>query len=116
MIHQGDVYWTDLGVPIGSEPGYARPTVVIQNDAVNSTRIRTVIVVPLSSNIHLAKAPGNVLLQKGEGDLSKRSVVVVSQVIAIDKSQLVDYIGSLSSRRIRQIIDGLRLLTEPRET
>lgn len=115
MIHQGDVYWTDLGDPIGSEPGYARPTVVIQNNAVNSTRIRTVIVVPLSSNTNLAKAPGNVLLPNGEGNLPKSCVVVVSQVITIDKSQLVDFIGSLSARRIRQILDGLWLLTEPRE-
>lgn len=115
MIHQGGVYWTDLGVPIGSEPGYTRPTVVIQNDAINSSRIRTVIVVPLSSSTRLAKAPGNVLLNESEANLPKSSVAVVSQVITVDKDQLIDLLGSLSAQRVRQILDGLRLLTEPRE-
>ena len=115
MIHQGQVYWTDLGTPLGSEPGYTRPMVVIQNDAINSSRIRTVIVVPLSSNTRLARAPGNALLNEGEANLPKSSVAVVSQIITVDKSQLMDLLGSLSARRLRQILDGLRLLTEPRE-
>ena len=114
MIHQGEVYWTDLGVPIGSEPGYTRPTAVIQNDAINSSQIRTVIVVPLSSNTRLARAPGNVLLNEGEANLPKSSVAVVSQVITVDKDHLVELLGSLSAQRVRQILDGLRLLTEPR--
>jgi mRNA interferase MazF len=100
---------------MGSEPGYTRPTVVIQNDAINSSLIRTVIVVPLSSNTRLARAPGNVLLNKGEANLPKPSVAVVSQVITVDKGQLVDLLGNLSSRRTRQILNGLQLLTEPRE-
>jgi mRNA interferase MazF len=116
VIHQGEVYWTDLGVPIGSEPGYTRPTAVIQNDAINSSQIRTVIVVPLSGSTRLARAPGNVLLNEGEANLPKRSVAVVSQVITVDKEQLLDLLGSLSAQRVRQILDGLRLLSEPRET
>jgi mRNA interferase MazF len=115
VIHQGEVYWTDLGAPIGSELSHTRPTVVIQNDAINSSQIRTVIVIPLSSSTRLARAPGNVLLNEGEANLPKSSVAVVSQVIAVDKDQLLDLLGSLSQRRIRQILDGLRLLTEPRE-
>jgi mRNA interferase MazF len=115
VIHQGEVYWTDLGIPMGSEPGYTRPTVVIQNDAINSSLIRTVIVVPLSSNTRLARAPGNVLLNEAEANLPKRSVAVVSQVITVDKEQLLELLGNLSSRRIRQILNGLQLLTEPRE-
>jgi mRNA interferase MazF len=115
VIYQGEVYWTDLGVPMGSEPGYTRPTVVIQNDAINSSRIHTVIVIPLSSDTRLARAPGNVLLNKGEANLPKSSVAVVSQVITVDKDQLLDLLGRISARRVRQILDGLRLLTEPRE-
>jgi len=115
VIHQGEVYWTDLGIPLGSEPGYTRPTVIVQNDAINASQIHTAIVVPLSSNTRLAKAPGNVLLKEGEANLSKRSVAVVSQVITVDKGQLLELLGSLSSRRVEQILDGLRLLTNPRE-
>ena len=115
VIHQGEVYWTDLGTPIGSEPGYTRPSIVIQNDAVNASRIQTVIVIPLSSNLHLARAPGNVLLNEGEANLPKSSVAVVSQVISVDKRQLIELLGSVSPRRVRQILDGLNLLTEPRE-
>lgn len=115
MIYQGEVYWTDLGIPLGSELGYTRPTVVIQNNVINSSQIRTVIVVPLSSSTRLARAPGNVLLNEGEANLSKSSVAVVSQVITVDKEQLLDLLGSISARRIRQILDGVRLLTEPRD-
>ena len=115
MIHQGDVYWIDFGPPTGSGPGYRRPHVVIQNDVVNRSRIGTVLVCALTTNLRLAGAPGNVLLDEGEADLPQQSVVNVSQVFTADKRQLEERIGSLSRRRVRQILDGLRLLTEPRD-
>ena len=115
MIRQGDIYWIDFGPPAGSGPGYRRPHVVIQNDVVNRSRIGTALVCALTTNLRLAGAPGNVLLDEGEADLSQRSVVNVSQVFTADKRQLEERIGSLSRRRIRQVLDGLRLLTEPRD-
>ena len=115
VINQGDVFWVDAGNPIGSAPGYRRPHVVVQNNYFNHSRLNTVVVCALTTNLDRAKAPGNVLLQTGDAGLPKPSVVVVSQIIAVDKQQLDEYIGTLSASRIRQILDGIQLLTEPRE-
>ena len=115
VINQGDVYWIDLGEPEGSEPGYERPFVVIQNNVFNASKLNTVIVCAITSNVHRGSVPGNVSLNDGEADLSKPSVVVVSQVYTVDKSQLGEFIGTLSRKRIREILDGLELITEPRE-
>jgi mRNA interferase MazF len=113
MIHQGDIYWVDLGQPIGSEPAYVRPYVVIQNDVLNRSQIRTVIICALTTNLRRAKAPGNVLLEVGEGDLAEQSVVNVSQIFTVDKALLTEKIGALSRQRIQQILAGLALVTEP---
>lgn len=115
MINQGDVYWVDLGDPVGSATGYRHPHVVIQNNLFNQSRIDTVVICALTSSLKRAKAPGNVLLDAKEAHLSKRSVVIVSQIFTVDKAQLGEYLGELSARRVRQILDGIRLLTEPRE-
>lgn len=115
MIRQGDIYWVDLGTPTGSAPGYRHPCVVIQNDLFNRSRIHTVVVCALTSNLKRAQAPGNVLLNVGEANLPKRSVVNVSQILTVDKSQLGERIGRLSAQRVRQILDGIRLVLEPRE-
>lgn len=90
-----------------------RPYVVIQNDVLNSSRIQTVIVCALTTNLRRASAIGNVLLEKGEAQLPEQSVVNVSQVFTVDKTLLTDKIGKLSQQRLKQIIDGLRLVTEP---
>ena len=113
-IVQGDVYWVDLGAPSGSEPGFRNPYVVIQNDAVNVSRIRTVIVCLITSNLQRAKAPGNVLLEKDEANLPVPSVVNVSQIYTIDKEMLDERIGTLERGRVRQILNGLILMLEPR--
>lgn len=115
VIQQGDVFWVDLGEPVGSAPGYRHPHVVIQNNLFNQSRIHTIIVCALTSNLKRAGAPGNVLLQEGDAGLPKQSVVIVSQLFTVDKSQLDEYIGTLSAKRVRQILDGIKLLTEPRE-
>ena len=115
VISQGDIYWIDLEEPVGSEPGFRHPHVVIQNNLFNRSRIDTVVVCLLTSNLRLAKAPGNVFLEKGEGNLAKQSVVNTSQIYTVDKSDLVEWIGALSEKRVRQILDGVRLLTEPRD-
>ncbi len=115
VINQGDIFWIDLDEPIGSAPGYRHPHVIIQNNVFNQSRINTVIVCALTSNLGRAAAPGNVLLESDEGGLPKQSVVVVSQIFTVDKSQLSEHIGRVSQKRLRQILDGVKLLTEPRE-
>lgn len=115
VINQGDVFWVDLGVPSDSAPGYRHPHVVVQNNLFNQSRIGTVVVCAITSNIERAKAPGNVLLRKGEGGLPKECVVNISQIVTVDKADLVERIGSLPASRIDQIIEGIRLLTEPKD-
>lgn len=117
MIRQGDLYWVDFPDPYGSEAGYRHPVVVIQNDVVNASGIHTVIVCVSTTNLNLAKARGNVLLNPREGDLPQRSVIIASQVTAIDKSLIHEdqYIGRLSRRRVIQIIEGINILLQPRD-
>lgn len=114
-IRQGDIYWVDLGIPAGSEPGYKHPHVVIQNNVFNASKINTVVVCALTTNLKRANAPGNILLKRGEGNLKKDSVVNISQIITADKSDLVEKIGSLSPSKVKQIIEGVKLLIESRE-
>ena len=115
MIRQGDIYWIDLGQPGGSGPGYRHPHVVIQNNLFNLSKINTVVVCALTSNLKRASAPGNVLLRAGEANLPKSSVVNVSQLFTVDKSRLRQRIGTLSPDRFRAVLDGIVLLMEPRE-
>lgn len=115
VTNQGDVFWVELGEPSGSEPGYRHPHVVVQNDVFNRSLINTIVVCTLTSNLHRAAAPGNVLLQRGEANLPQQSVVNVSQIFTVDKNQLREKIGTLSPTRIREILHGIWLVLEPRE-
>ena len=115
MIRQGDVFWVELEEPTGSGPGYRHPHVVVQNNVFNRSRIDTVVVCALTTHLKRADAPGNVLLEPGEASLPKPSVANVSQIFTVDKSQLVEKIGTLSRRRVREILDGIHLLLEPRD-
>ncbi|MCC7308105.1 MAG: type II toxin-antitoxin system PemK/MazF family toxin [Acidobacteria bacterium] len=112
-INQGDVFWYDAGDPRGSAPAFVRPVVVIQNDTFNSSPLGTVLACVLTTNLRRAKAPGNVLLNENEADLSRQSVVVVSQVLTIDKSELLERIGTVPKNRIDEIVSGIKLLIEP---
>lgn len=114
-IKQGEIYWIELGDPVGSEPGYRHPHVVVQNNVFNHSRINTVVVCALTSNLKRAAVPGNVLLKKGEAGLKKDSVVNISQVVTVNKSDLIERIGTLPVARVKQIVIGLKLLIEPRD-
>lgn len=114
VIKQGEIYWVDLSDPRGSEPGFRHPHVVIQNNLFNTSQINTVVVCSLTSNLRRGKAPGNVQLRKGEANLPKKSVVNISQVFTVNKSDLTEKIGQVSEKRILEILDGIKLLTEPR--
>lgn len=115
VINQGDVYWIELDEPEASEPGYRHPHVIVQNNLFNRSNIKTVLVCPLTTNLKRANAPGNVRIDRKESNLPKESVVNVSQVFTVDKSQLDDFIGTLSPRRITEILNGIKLVLDPRE-
>jgi mRNA interferase MazF len=107
-IDRGDVFWVgqdDLHDPVLAHP---HPHVVVQDDLFNHSRLATVVVCALTSNLRRASWPGNVLLEAGEAGLPKRSVVVVSQVSSVEKARLGEKIGSLSAARVGEILDGLR--------
>jgi len=107
VIAQGDVWWTDLGEPQGSAPAYRRPVVVVQGDALNRSRIATVVCVPLTSNLKWAAAPGNVLLSKAATGLEKESVANISLLVAVDKQLLVDLVGRISRRQLERVLSGI---------
>ena len=107
-IQRGDIFWIEPDEQRGSIPGYAHPHVVLQDDLFNRSRIETVIVCALSSNLKRANEPGNLLLEAGEGKLEKQSVVIVSQLASVRKDQLGSYIGRLSHERVEQILAGIR--------
>ena len=115
VINQGDVFWVDLGDPSGSEPAYRHPHLVIQNNVFNRSRISTVVVCALTSNLERAKSPGNVLLEKGEANLPKQSVVNVTQIFTVNKLDLAEKIGSLSRNRMAQVLEGIGLVVTPRD-
>lgn len=107
-MKRGEVWWADLGEPVGSGPGYRQPVVVISTDTFNESRISTVIVVVMTSNLRLAAAPGNVQVAARETGLRKDSVVNVSQVLTVDKGVLIDRIGHLPGDRLGEVEVGLR--------
>jgi mRNA interferase MazF len=107
-INRGDVFWIGPDDSRGPAPTYAHPHVVVQDDVFNHSRITTVVVCALTTNLNKASEPGNVLLDPGEGDLPRQSVVVVSQISSVDKARLGARIGSLSDARVDQILAGLR--------
>jgi len=110
VIAQGDVWWADLPDPTGSGPGFRRPVVVVQGDAVNRSRIATVVCVPLTSNLRWADAPGNVSLTAALTGLPKDSVANVSQVITLDKCLLTDQVARLPRRKLELILVGIDVI------
>lgn len=109
-MYRGEIWWANLPDPVGSEPGYRRPVLVVQDDTFTQSRISTVIIVIITSNIQLAEAPGNVLLPQEITGLSKDSVANVSQILTVDKAFLVECIGSLPNYLQEEIDDGLRTI------
>ena len=109
-MYRGEIWWANLPEPVGSEPGYRRPVLVIQDDMFTQSRIRTVIVVIITSNTQLAEAPGNVLLPREASGLPKDSVANVSQILTLDKAFLVERIGSLPNSLQEEIDEGLRTI------
>lgn len=107
MIGQGDVWWADLAVPSGSEPGFARPVVVVQGDSFNRSALRTVVAVPLTSNVRWADAPGNVRLTARATGLPRDSVANVSQIVTVDKATLTERVGKLPAAKLELVLSGI---------
>ena len=107
VISQGEVWWADIPRPVDSGPVCRRPVVVVQGDALNRSRVATVVCVPLTSNLKWADAPGNVLLPARSTSLPKDSVANVSQIVALDKSFLAERIGKISAAKVGLLISGI---------
>ena len=107
VIAQGEVWWADLGDPVGSAPGYRRPVLVVQGDPLNRSRIATVVCVPLTSQLKWADAPGNVLLSAAASGLDRDSVANVSLIVAIDKAQLVERVARVTARKLERVLAGV---------
>jgi mRNA interferase MazF len=110
VISQGEIWWADLAAPTGSGPGFRRPVVVVQGDALNRSRIATVVCGPLTTNLRWADAPGNVLLPARLTNLSKDSVANVSQVVALDKTLLTERTGKLSPAKTALVLSGIDIV------
>ena len=107
---RGEIWWADLGLPLGSEPGFKRPVVVIQDNSFNRSKIKTIIVASITTNINLAEAPGNFFIEKEESGLSKNGAVNISQISTIDKRRLTDKVSILSQDSMSEIDYGLKLV------
>jgi mRNA interferase MazF len=110
VIYQGEVYWSDLGPPEGSEPAGRRPVLVVQHDRFNRSAISTTVVAAITSNLRLAAMPGNVRLRQGEAGLPRPSVVNVSQLRTVDRTRLGARLGMLGATRRREVLSGLAVL------
>jgi mRNA interferase MazF len=110
VIRRGEVWWASLPDPTGSGPGYRRPVLVVQADEFNESRIRTVVVAAFTSNLRLGAAPGNVLCRRSDTGLRKDSVVIISQLLTLDKSLLSARIKALPASVMHSVEAGLRLV------
>lgn len=110
VVERGQVWWADLAEPVGSAPGLRRPLLIVQDDAFNRSRIRTVVAVVLTSNVRLVDAPGNVLIPARVAGLPKDSVANVSQVITVDRDVLTEPAGRIRGQLLKDVDSGLRLV------
>jgi mRNA interferase MazF len=107
-MNRGEVWWADLAEPRGSEPGKRRPVVIVQEDALTKSKLHTVMVVPITSNLKRAAAPGNVMLARSHSKLRVESVALVCQVLTLDKHFLTECVSTLPKSTMSRIDDGLR--------
>jgi mRNA interferase MazF len=104
---RGELWWADFGIPFGSEPGYKRPVLIIQNDFFNRSKINTTIVIPLTTNMLLADAPGNILITKNQSKLKKDSILTLSQIEVIDRQRLIEKITKVDRAIMEKIENNI---------
>jgi len=114
VVGQGEIWWADLAEPRGSEPGFRRPVVVIQGDALNRSRIGTILCVALTGNVRWADAPGNVLLSAKATGLANDSVANVSQIVTLDREAFLERMGKLGRGKLELIFSGLDVILDRR--
>jgi mRNA interferase MazF len=107
---RGEIWWVDYGIPYGSEPGYRRPVIIMQNDFFNNSKINTTIVIPLSTNLLLADVPGNIFISKKESKLAKDSVMLISQISVIDKERLKEKISKINRDKMEKIENNIMFI------
>jgi len=107
---RGEIWWADFGIPYGSEAGFTRPVLIVQDDTFNVSRIKTIVVLPLTTNLLLLDAPGNVLIRKKESKLINDSVIVVTQLYAIDRSRFKEKISKVPKETMEQVETGMKLV------
>jgi len=107
---RGEIWWADFGIPYGSEPGFTRPVLIVQDDTFNRSRIQTIVVLPLTTNLHLLDAPGNVLLKKKESKLTNDSVIIVAQLYAIDRRKFKEKISKVTKEIMEQVETGMKFV------
>lgn len=112
VVKRGEVWWASLPTPRGSEPGFRHPVLIVQADDFNRSRLRTVLVAVITSNLRLAEAPGNVLLARDAGGLPRKSVVNVSQVLTLDRVFLTRRVRAVSPETLQRVEAGLRLILD----
>lgn len=109
-MKRGEIWWASLRQPMGSEPGYRRPVLVVQSDEFNKSSIQTAICAVITSNLNLAAVPGNIRLAARTSGLAKPSVVNISQILSVNRAQLTERVKSLDPQAMRQVEEGLRLV------
>jgi mRNA interferase MazF len=107
---RGEIWWVDYGIPYGSEPGYRRPVIIIQNDFFNNSKINTTIVVPLSTNGLLADVPGNIFINKNDSKLTKDSIILISQIGVIDKKRLLEKVSKINREIMEKIENNIMFI------
>jgi mRNA interferase MazF len=107
---RGEIWWVDYGIPFGSEPGYRRPVIILQNDFFNNSKINTTIVIPISSNLLLADVPGNIYIEKRDCKLGKNSVILTSQFGVIDKERLIEKISKINNDIMKKIENSIMFI------
>ena len=108
-MRRGEVWWASMSTPTGSEPGYRRPVLIVQSNAFTESRIQTVLVAVLTSNLDLAAAPGNLVIKRKQSGLTRDSVINVSQVVTLNKAFLTEKAGSVPQKLMNAVDEGLRL-------
>ncbi|MDR0878030.1 MAG: type II toxin-antitoxin system PemK/MazF family toxin [Treponema sp.] len=109
-IARGEIWWDEFGIPFGSVAGYKRPVLLVQDDSFNESRIRTIVVVPLTTNVRLLEAPGNVLVKKKESKLTDDSVIIVAQPYALDRNRFIEKISKVNKEILEKVEKGMLLV------
>jgi mRNA interferase MazF len=112
VIRRGSIYWINFSPGKGSEPKGKRPGLVIQNNALNDSKLNTVVVVAITSTLKFGELPGNVILKKGEANMPKTCVINMTQIKSVDKDSLMEMIGSLSHQKMNEVMDGIKLIMD----